>query len=45
MLDEPPLIVRTRGLAGFMERLFVIPQSGGTQFRTQCRLGLKEMAL
>jgi hypothetical protein len=27
MLDEPPLIVRMRGLAGFMDDYFVIPQS------------------
>jgi hypothetical protein len=31
MLDDPPLIVRMRGLAGFMDDSFVIPQSASGQ--------------
>src|ERR1019366_1535258 len=33
MLDEPPLMVRMRGLAGFMDHSFVILQSERSQFR------------
>jgi hypothetical protein len=33
MLAEPPLIVRMRGLAGFIGNSFVIPQSKRNQFR------------
>src|SRR5208337_3159973 len=32
MLDEPPLMVRMRGLACFMDGSFVIPQSERSQF-------------
>ena len=33
MLDDPPLIVRMRGLAGFMDDSLVILQSEQSQFR------------
>src|ERR1039458_6787909 len=33
MLDEPPLIVKMRALAGFMDVFFVILQSERSQFR------------
>src|SRR5450759_4644974 len=33
MLDEPPLMVRMRGLAGFMDGSFIILQSERSQFR------------
>jgi len=35
MLDEPPLIVRMRGLLGFMDDSFVILQSERSQFRAR----------
>ena len=35
MLDEPPLMVRMRGLAGFMDDFFVIRQSERSQFRAR----------
>jgi hypothetical protein len=35
MLDEPPLMVRMRGLAGFMDDSFVILQSERSQFRAR----------
>jgi hypothetical protein len=35
MLAEPPLIVRMRGLAGFIRNSFVIPQSKRNQFRAR----------
>jgi hypothetical protein len=35
MLDEPPLIVRMRGLAGFMDYSFVTLQSARNQFRAR----------
>jgi len=36
MLDEPPLIVRMRGLAGFMDDSFVVRLDNG---RMRCRIG------
>src|ERR1035438_5988127 len=35
MLDEPPLIVRMRGLAGFMDVFFVILQSERSEFHAR----------